>query len=292
MAGLKGPEVRSVDGSGYLANAGIIPVLAGHDDLILIDELAHASLWTGVRLSRSTVLSFRHNDVQHAGALLDEHRARHPHALIVTEGVFSMDGDRAPLDELMRFALRKDAWLMVDDAHAVGVINEGRGSVIADSAQANVLQIGTLSKAIGGYGGYICASQSVIELIHNRARTLIYATGLPPATAASAIAALDLIAREPDHVARPLAKARGFTQRAGLPDAQSAIVPVVIGDAAAALEASHALEAEGFLVVAIRPPTVPEGTARLRITFTAAHPDAQVARLAEFMRARSLALCP
>ena len=292
LAQLKGTEAACVFGSGYLANAGIIPALVGHDDLILIDELAHASLWTGVRLSRAKVVGFRHNDAHHVSALLKEHRARHPHALIVTEGVFSMDGDRAPLDELVRIAKLADTWLMVDDAHAIGVINEGRGSVIADAARANVLQIGTLSKAIGGYGGYLCASRAVIDLIHNRARTLIYATGLPPATVAAAIAALDLIAHEPDYVARPLAKARTFTRCAGLPDAQSAIVPVVIGDAAAALEVSRALEAEGFLVVAIRPPTVPEGTARLRITFTAAHPDAEVARLADCVRAKSLALCP
>jgi 8-amino-7-oxononanoate synthase len=292
LARLKGTEAACVFGSGYLANAGVIPALVGPDDLILIDELAHASLWTGTQLSRAAVLSFRHNDMHHVSALLEEHRARHPHVLIVTEGVFSMDGDRAPIDELVRIAQRADAWLLMDDAHAVGVINEGRGSVIADGAQANVLQIGTLSKAVGGYGGYMCASRAVIALIHNRARTLIYATGLPPATVAAAIAALELIAREPDYVARPLAKARAFTQRARLPDAQSAIVPVVIGDAAAALEASRTLEAEGFLVVAIRPPTVPKGTARLRVTFTAAHPDAEVARLADFVRAKSLALCP
>ena len=289
LARLKRTEAACVFGSGYLANAGIIPALVGRDDLILIDELAHASLWTGVRLSRATALSFRHNDVRHVGALLDEHRARHPHALVVTEGVFSMDGDRAPLDELARIAHRTDAWLMVDDAHAIGVINEGRGSVIADGAGANVLQMGTLSKAVGAYGGYLCASRPVIDLIHNRARTFIYATGLPPATVASAIAALDLIAREPDYVARPLAKARAFTQRAGLPEAQSAIVPVVVGDANAAMKASSELENEGFLVVAIRPPTVPEGTARLRFTFTAAHPDAEVARLADFVHSNILA---
>jgi 8-amino-7-oxononanoate synthase len=289
LARLKGTEAACVFGSGYLANAGIIPALVGHDDLVLIDELAHASLWTGARLSRANVLGFRHNDVRHAGTLLDEHRARHPHALIVTEGVFSMDGDRAPLDEFAHIAHRADAWLMVDDAHAIGVINEGRGSLIADGAGANVLQMGTLSKAVGAYGGYLCASRPVIDLIHNRARTFIYATGLPPATAASAIAALELIAREPGYVARPLAKARAFTQRAGLAEAQSAIVPVIVGDANAAMAASGALENEGFLVVAIRPPTVPEGTARLRFTFTAAHPDAEVARLADFVRGKILA---
>jgi 8-amino-7-oxononanoate synthase len=285
LAELKRTEAACVFGSGYLANVGIIPALIGHGDLVLIDELAHASLWTGVRLSRANVLGFRHNDVRHFGALLDEHRARHAHALIVTEGVFSMDGDRAPLDEFARIAQATDTWLMVDDAHAIGVINEGRGSLTAGDTK-NVIQMGTLSKAVGSYGGYVCGSRSVIELIHNRARTLIYATGLPPATVAAGIAALDLIARKPDDVARPLAKARAFTERAELPEAQSAIVPMVIGDARAALEASRQLENDGFLVVAIRPPTVPEGTARLRITFTAAHSDADVARLADLVRAK------
>ena len=289
LARLKNTEAACVFGSGYLANAGIIPALVGSADLILIDALAHASLWTGARLSRANVLAFRHNDVGHAGALLDEHRGNFPRTLIVTEGVFSMDGDRAPLDDLARFAQRADAWLMVDDAHAIGVINAGRGSLVADDGGINLLQMGTLSKAIGGYGGYLCASHAVIELIHNRARTLIYATGLPPATVAASIAALDLIAGEPAYVARPLAKARAFTQRAGLAEAQSAIVPVVVGTAAAAMEASRLLEDEGFLVVAIRPPTVPEGTARLRITFTAAHTDDDVERLADLVRTKILA---
>jgi 8-amino-7-oxononanoate synthase len=150
------------------------------------------------------------------------------------------------------------------------------------------LRIGTLSKTLGGYGGYLCASQPVIELMRNRARTLIYTTGLPPPVIAAAIAALDLIEREPHRLAQPLAKARAFTRAAGLPEAQSAIVPVVVGQAADALKASALLEREGFLVVAIRPPTVPEGTARLRLAFAADHPDAEIARLAELVRTRIL----
>ena len=148
------------------------------------------------------------------------------------------------------------------------------------------LRVGTLSKALGAYGGYVAASQPVIDLIRNRARTLIYSTGLPPATLASASAAIDLIEREPDRLALPLAKARDFTRAVNLPQAQSAIVPVVIGGAQAALNASRLLEDEGFLVVAIRPPTVPEGTARLRLTFSALHPDNEVMRLAEIVRTR------
>jgi len=280
LARLKGTQASCVFGSGYLANAGIAPALVGRGDLILIDELAHSSLWTGARLSRAEVLSFRHNDAGHIADLLKQHRALHQRALIVTEGVFSMDGDRAPLIELAALADGHDAWLMVDDAHDLD---------FDAAALANVpLRIGTLSKAIGAYGGYICASQPVIDLIRNRARTLIYSTGLPPATVAAAIAAVDLIERDRSRLALPVTKAQAFTRGAGLPQAQSAIVPVVIGGAEAALTASQLLEAEGYLAVAIRPPTVPEGTARLRFSFSAAHPDAEIARLAEIVRTRIL----
>jgi 8-amino-7-oxononanoate synthase len=287
LARLKGTEAACVFGSGFLANTGIIPALAGPDDLVLLDELAHACLWAGARLSRATVLAFRHNDTDHVDALLRTHRARHPRALIATDGVFSMDGDLAPLVDLGQIARRHDAWLLADDAHGIGVVGGGRGSAFADAEPADVpLQMGTLSKAIGAYGGYLCASQPVIELMHNRARTLIYSTGLPPATLAAAIAALDLIARDPDYAALPLAKARAFTRLAGLPEAQSPIVPVVLGDAQSAVAASRRLEREGFLAIAIRPPTVPEGTARLRLAFTAAHPDAEIERLADLVRQR------
>jgi 8-amino-7-oxononanoate synthase len=169
---------------------------------------------------------------------------------------------------------------MVDDAHDLD---------FADAARIDVpLRIGTLSKAIGAYGGYICASQPVIDLVRNRARTLIYSTGLPPAIVAAGIAALDLIEGEPERLTFPVAKAQTFTRAAGLPQAQSAIVPVVLGGADAALAASQLLEAEGYLAVAIRPPTVPEGTARLRLSFSAVHPDAEIARLAKLVRTRVL----
>jgi 8-amino-7-oxononanoate synthase len=207
--------------------------------------------------------------------------------LIATDGVFSMDGDLAPLVALGAIARLHDAWLISDDAHGIGVVGGGRGSTFAGKTPAEVpLQMGTLSKAIGAYGGYLCASRSVIELMHNRARTLIYSTGLPPAVVAAAIAALDLIEREPAYAARPLAKARAFTRRAGLPEAHSPIVPIILGSAQAALAASRRLEQAGFLVVAIRPPTVPEGTARLRLAFTAAHPDHEIERLADLVRER------
>jgi 8-amino-7-oxononanoate synthase len=287
LARLKGTEAACVFGSGFLANAGIIPALIGQDDLVILDELSHACLWAGARLARASVLPYRHNDVGHVEALLRAHRGAHPHVLVATDGVFSMDGDLAPLAELGRMARRHDSWLLSDDAHGIGVVGGGRGSSFAGPEPADVpLQMGTLSKAIGAYGGYLCASAPVIALMPNRARTLIYSTGLPPAIVAAAIAALDLIEREPDHAARPLAKAKAFTRRAGLPEAQSPIVPIIIGSAPAALAASRRLEAEGFLAVAIRPPTVPEGTARLRLAFTAAHPDAEIERLADLVRER------
>jgi 8-amino-7-oxononanoate synthase len=293
LARLKDTEAACVFGSGYLANIGIIPALVGADDLVLIDEFAHACLWAGARLSRATIAPFRHNDIAHATALLQAQRGRHPRALIATDGVFSMDGDLAPLHELAALAGRFDAWLLADDAHGIGVVAGGRGSTFAAGVKAEVpLQMGTLSKAIGAYGGYLCASAPVIELMRNRARSFVYSTGLPPAAAAAAIAALDLIAREGAYAALPLAKAKSFTRRLGLPEAQSPIVPLIIGEAEAALAAARLLEAEGFLVIAIRPPTVPAGTARLRFAFTAQHPDAEIERLAEVVRSRILTSVP
>ena len=289
LAQFKGTEAACVFGSGYLANTGIIPVLAGREGLVLLDELSHACIYAGAQLSGGKVLTFRHNDVAHARELLASHRAAHDRALVVTDGVFSMDGDIAPLADLLALADEYDAWLMSDDAHGIGVVGGGRGSSFVGNSHIPVpLQMGTLSKAIGSYGGYLCASAPLIDVMRNRARTLIYSTGLPPACVAAAIAALDLIEREPAYAALPVHKAKAFTRRAGLPEAQSPIVPVVIGDEGTALVASRYLEDEGFLVVAIRPPTVPAGTARLRLTFTAQHPDDEVEKLADIVREKIL----
>ena len=277
LARHKGTEAACVFGSGYLANAGIVPALVGEGDLLLVDELSHSCLWAGARLSRARVKMFRHNDVAQAGEIFASSRANYRRALIVTDGVFSMDGDLAPLDELAALGRAHDAWLLSDDAHSLG----------PDHAPAD-LQMGTLSKAFGSYGGYVCASASVIDLIKTRARTLIYSTGLPPASAAAALAALDIVEAEPELSARPLAKAQAFTRACNLPRATSQIVPLVLGDPLAALEASQILEREGFLVTAIRPPTVPEGTARLRLAFTANHPDDMIAQLAAIVRERIL----
>ncbi len=285
IARIKQTEAAVVFGSGYLANAGIIPVLIGRDGLVLLDELSHACLYAGAQLSHGRALPFRHNDVAHARELLERHRAQHDRAMIVTDGVFSMDGDLSPLADLLTLANEHDAWLLSDDAHGLGVVGGGRGSSFTGNTQIPIpLQMGTLSKAVGAYGGYLCASAPVIELIRNRARTLVYSTGLPPAIVAAAIAALDLIEREPGYAALPVQKAKAFTGAAGLRQAQSPIVPVVIGDEQATLDASRLLMDEGFLAVPIRPPTVPDGSARLRLTFTAQHPDDQIARLASLVR--------
>jgi len=290
LAQFKQTEAACVFGSGYLANTGIIPVVIGRDGLVLLDELSHACIYAGAQLSRGTVVTFRHNDVMHARELLSAHRGDHDRAIIVTDGVFSMDGDLAPLDELLALAEDYDAWLMSDDAHGLGVIGAGRGSCIVGNSHIPIpLQMGTLSKAVGSYGGYLCASASVIELMRNRARTLIYSTGVPPACVGAAIAALDLIERDPIYAAQPVRKAKAFTKRAGLADAQSPIVPIVVGDEETALAHSRLLEEEGFLSVAIRPPTVKQGTARLRLTFTAQHPVDQIERLADIVRDKILA---
>ncbi len=288
LAQLKGTEAACVFGSGYLANAGIVPVIVGKGDLLLVDELSHSCLWAGARLSWARTEVFRHNDVAHAEEILRFHRAAHRHALIVTDGVFSMDGDLAPLKALSTLAHAYDTWLMSDDAHGLGVLGGGRGSAHAMGASVD-LQMGTLSKALGSYGGYVCAAAAVIDLLKTRARTLIYSTGLPPASVAAALAALDIIESDPELTARPATKAQNFTRACNLPLATSQIVPVVLGDPLAALEASQILEREGFLVTPIRPPTVPEGTARLRLAFTAGHPDDEIARLATIIRERILA---
>jgi len=293
LARLKGSEAACVFGSGYLANAGIIPALVGADDLILIDEFSHACIHAGAKLSGAATQIYRHADLAHAEQLLAAHRAGKKRALIATDGVFSMDGDLAPLAALSKLAQRFDAWLLADDAHGLGVVGGGRGSSFANGGAQDAsfevpLQMGTLSKAIGAYGGYLCASRAVVDLMRTRARTLIYSTGLPPGVIAAATAALNVIERDPAYAAEPLRKARLFARALNLPEAQSAIVPVIVGDTDAALKASDLLRDQGFLVVAIRPPTVPVGTARLRFAFTAQHPDADIERLADIVRGRVL----
>lgn len=289
LARIKGAEDAVAFGSGYLANLGIIPLLVGKPDLIVIDELAHASMLAGAKLSGASIVTFVHNDVDDAGRQLENNRPNHRHCLLLTEGVFSMEGDLAPLPELAAVSNAHDAWLMTDDAHGLGVVGDGRGSTFAHDKEVDVpLQMGTLSKAVGAYGGYLCASRNVCELVRNRARSFVYSTGLPPGTVAAASRALGIIQEDQSRVARPLALARRFSAALGLPAAQSAIVPLLIGQTEASLAASDALRRAGFLVTAIRPPTVPAGTARLRFTFSSAHSDDSVAGLIAAVRKLNL----
>ena len=290
LARIKGSESACVFGSGYLANLGIPQALVGDGDLILADELVHSSMHAGMRASRARCALFAHNDMDDCRRKLADLRGAHERCMIMTEGVFSMDGDRAPLAALADLADEYDAWLLTDDAHGLGVLGDGRGSAAeAGIAQRVPLQMGTLSKAVGSYGGYLCAAAPVIDLMANRARSLIYTTGLPPAAVAAAIAALDLIETDKARVARPLTLARRFAAALNLPAAESPIVPLIVHAPERALDASRALADRGFLVIAIRPPTVPAGTARLRFTFSADHGDGDVDRLIAAIRAIGLA---
>ena len=281
LARIKGTEDAVVFGSGYLTNVGVIPAVAAQDDLILMDELCHACLFAGATLARCRLIRFGHRNTEEAAELLRAHRASHRHCLVLTDGVFSMDGDRAPVEELLEVCRRYDAWLMTDDAHGLGVIENGRGSNIVNGRAVPVpLQMGTLSKAVGAYGGYLCTHREVAELIRNRARSLHYTTGLPPGVLAAATAALELIETDGLLVGTPLSRARRFAAGVGLPPPQSPIVPILVGDSARTLRLADRLEKRGFLVGAIRPPTVPEGTARLRCTFSACHGEEEIDRFA------------
>ena len=285
LKSIKNTEDAVDFGSGYLANIGVIPALVGADDLIVMDEHCHSCLFAGARLARSRIIQFAHNDAAQAESLLADNRSQHRHCLVLTEGIFSMDGDRAPLAELLESTRRHDAWLMTDDAHGLGVVGEGRGTGLVDGVALDIpLQMGTLSKAVGTYGGYVCTSRAVADLLRNRVRSLIYTTGLPPGTVAAATRALDIISTDRELVAAPLAHAQEFATALGIAAPQSAIIPIVLETPDRVIKASAALEERGFLVVAIRPPTVPEGTARLRVTFSAAHSTGDVRNLAAALK--------
>ena len=277
LAAMKGSEAACLFGSGYLANIGVLGALAGPGDLVLIDALAHNCLNAGAALSGAAVIRFPTTMPIALGSLLAAHRAAFRHVLVVTETVFSMDGDRAPLAALARLAER--ARCLADGRRRARLRPRqprryrraaGDGHPVEGRRQLRRL--------------LLRLAAVVVDLLKTRARSLIYSTALPPASVAAAIAALDILAAAPDLAQAPLRKARLFTGLMGLPEAQSAIVPLVLGSAEAALEASARLEEAGFLVVAIRPPTVPAGTARLRFAFCAGHADADIAQLAAALR--------
>ena len=277
IAEAKRTEAALVFGSGYLANIGTIPVLAGEGDLILSDALNHASIIDGCRLSQATKQIYRHCDVEHLESLLAQ-SVKFRHRLIVTDGVFSMDGDIAPLPEICGLAERYDATVMVDDAHSFGVLGETGGGTIEHFGLdgRGVIQMGTLSKAIGGLGGYVAGSTALINFLINRARGFIFTTGLPPATLAGASAAIDVIRSNPELRQRLSANVlllknalleRGFQ----LLPSQTQILPLILGTVDVASRFAAALLSHGVYAPAIRPPTVPEGTSRLRISVIASH---------------------
>jgi len=285
--------------SGYAAALGTIPALVGKDDVILLDKLCHASLIDGAKLSGAVLRVFPHNHVGKLESHLEWANREHPgkRVLIITESVFSMDGDRAPLRELIELKKRFGALLLLDEAHAVGVIGpNGRGLAAAENVSEEVdVQMGTLSKALGASGGYICGARTLIYWLINRARSFIYSTAPPPAIAAAALAAIDFLASPEGEERRLLLWKRIRLMQQLLPAAglkgegvaaRSAIFPWIVGDEQATLDLASALQSDGFLVPAIRYPTVAKGAARLRITVTAAHEEAQIEALCETIKRR------
>jgi 8-amino-7-oxononanoate synthase len=279
IAALKGYPAALVFGSGFLANAGIIASLCGRNDHVLADKLVHASIIDGIALSRASLKRFRHNDPEHLESLLKQCPAS-GRKLVITESVFSMDGDLAPLPEVVSLAAHYGAMTMVDEAHATGVFGpRGSGLIREHGLEDRVnVSMGTLSKALGGYGGFVACSPALRELLVNRARAFIYTTGLPPSVIGSAIGALRVIEKAGNPGAHLLARAavfRKLLQDEGLDvlNSRSQIIPVLIGDNARALAAAQRLKEVGILAVAIRPPTVPEGTARLRLSLTLDHTE-------------------
>lgn len=284
LAALKKTEAALVFPTGYHANIGVLSALMGPGDTILSDNLNHASIIDGCRLSRAEVCIYPHGDTHALNALL---AACPPSGqrLIVTDTVFSMDGDLAPLAELVELAQRYDAWLMVDEAHATGVFGPHGGGLVEEAGLVDHVDIhmGTLGKALGGIGAYVAGSRALIDWLVNRARSFIYTTGMPPASAASALAALDLVEREPERRQRLWDNTRflsdglrGLGYRLG--ESRSQILPIIIGDARQTMSLAEAVLRRGVFAHGIRPPTVPEGTSRIRVTPMATHTGAQLER--------------
>ncbi len=290
LAEFKGYEAALLFGSGYLANTGTIAALAGEGEVVFSDELNHASIVDGCRLSRAETFVYRHGDAEHLAWGLREAGERA--ALIVTDGVFSMDGDVAPLEQLAELARSHRCRLMVDEAHATGALGPGgRGSVAAAGLGEEVdVVVGTLGKALGSYGAYVCASAELVEYLVNTARPFIFSTAPPPSAAAAALAALELLESNPHRVERLQANAAalraGFAEE-GLTvgDSETQIVPIEIGDAAPTMELSERVLERGVFAQGIRPPTVPEGSSRLRFTAMATHRQGELQRAAKLVGA-------
>ena len=284
LAALKKTEAALVFPTGYHANIGVLAALMGPDDTILSDSLNHASIIDGCRLSRADTRVYRHADTEHLGELLKACPAT-GQRLIVTDSVFSMDGDLAPLTEIIALARQYDAWVMVDEAHATGVFGSHGGGLVEELGLTEEvdIQMGTLGKALGCVGAFVAGSHELIDWLVNRARSFIYTTAIPPAVAASVLAALDIVEQEPERRQRLWANTRvladglrslGYT----LGTTRSQILPVIIGEACETMSVAAAILQRGVFAHGIRPPTVPEGTSRIRVTPMATHTQDHLSR--------------
>ena len=293
IARFKSVEACVVFQSGFAANAGTVSAILGKEDFILSDELNHASIVDGARLSRATIKVFRHKDIAHCEELLQQVASEPGKKLVITDGVFSMDGDIGPVDKLAALAEKYGAIMMVDDAHASGVLgSNGRGSIDHFGMHGRVdVQVGTLSKAIGALGGYVCGTRELIDYLHHRARPFLFSTSHPPSVAATCIAAFDILENEPDRIERLWSNTRYFQaelKRAGFniggistPATETPITPIIVGEGRAAMDFSRALFEEGVMGTGIAFPTVPEGKARIRLIVTSEHTRAQLDRALE-----------
>lgn len=284
IAEWKGCERALVFSTGYQANIGVICSLLGRGDVVISDELNHASIIDGCRLSRAEVAVYAHNDMDSLADRLAQARGAR-RVLVVTEALFSMDGDHAALAEISRLAKTEGAWLMVDEAHSAGVFGPRGAGLLAELGLEDEVEVhmGTLGKALGSFGAYVAGSAELIETLINKARPFIFTTGLPPAAAAAAATAIDLIESEPERARTLLARAHtlGLRLRAeglGVANLDSQILPVMVGRPEDAVALAEELLERGLYVAAIRPPTVPEGTSRLRLSLMATHSDEQMER--------------
>lgn len=290
IAELKGTEAALVFNSGFQANTGILSTLVGEGDVILSDSLNHASIIDGCRLSRAKVMVYAHCDLEQLerGLRNSPPKARR---LVVTESLFSMDGDQAPLAEIVGLAERHGAIVMVDEAHATGVFEPNGAGLVTNLGLGDrvLVQMGTLGKALGGFGAYVAGGKALRELLINRCRSFIFTTALPPAVIAMALAAIELVQREPERrqalrnncdLLRAGLKSMGYS----LANSRSQILPLMIGDAAQCTKLSDDLLQGGVFAQGIRPPTVPEGTSRLRITLMATHTREQIDRALQVFR--------
>jgi glycine C-acetyltransferase len=296
IARFKNVEACVVFQSGFSANAGTVSSILGKEDFIISDELNHASIIDGARLSRAKIKVFRHKDVSHAEELLKEVENEPGRKLIITDGVFSMDGDIGPVDKLCDLADKYGAIMMVDDAHASGVLGRnGRGSVDHFHCHGRVdVQVGTLSKAIGALGGYVCGSKDLIDYLYHRARPFLFSTSHPPSVTATCIAAFDLLESEPERIERLWDNTRYFKAELGrigfdiggvsTPASETPITPIIVGDGKKTMEFSKALFDAGVMATGIAFPTVPEGKARIRTIMTSEHTREQLDQALETLQ--------